>query len=72
MAEELARLKSSLGHLYGSGNHEYISGIDESVRFLKDTPIQLLRDSVVTLPNGGRSSDVTTVPTVPVIPCLPY
>ena len=34
------------------GNHEYISGIDESVRFLKDTPIQLLRDSVVTLPNG--------------------
>ena len=32
--------------------HDYISCIDESVRFLKDTPIQLLRDSVVTLPNG--------------------
>ena len=34
------------------GNHEYISGIDESIRYIKSTPIQLLRDSVVTLPNG--------------------
>lgn len=52
MAEELARLKAPLGIYMVPGNHEYISGIDESVRFLKDTPIQLLRDSVVTLPNG--------------------
>ena len=34
------------------GNHEYISGIDESIRYIKSTKIQLLRDSVVTLPNG--------------------
>ena len=52
MAEELAQLKAPLGIYMVPGNHEYISGIDESVRFLKDTPIQLLRDSVVTLPNG--------------------
>ena len=52
MAEELAQLKAPLGIYMVPGNHEYISGIDESVRFLKDTSIQLLRDSVVTLPNG--------------------
>ena len=34
------------------GNHEYISGIDESIRYIKSTQIQLLSDSVVTLPNG--------------------
>ena len=34
------------------GNHEYISGIDESIRYIKNTQIQLLSDSVVTLPNG--------------------
>lgn len=52
MAEELARLNAPLGIYMVPGNHEYISGIDESVRFLKGTPIQLLRDTVVTLPNG--------------------
>jgi predicted MPP superfamily phosphohydrolase len=34
------------------GNHEYISGIDKSIQFIQNTPIQLLRDSVVTLPCG--------------------
>ena len=52
MQEELSQLKAPQGIYMVPGNHEYISGIDESVRFLKDTPIQLLRDSVVTLPNG--------------------
>lgn len=52
MKEELSELKASSGIYMVPGNHEYISGIDESVRFIKDTPIQLLRDSVVTLTNG--------------------
>ena len=52
MAEELSQLKAPLGIYMVPGNHEYISGIDESVRFIAGTPIQLLRDSVVTLPNG--------------------
>ena len=52
MAEELAELKAPMGIYMVLGNHEYISGIDESIRYIKNTPIQLLRYSVVTLPNG--------------------
>lgn len=52
MMEELSELKAPLGIYMVPGNHEYISGIDHSVRFIQDTPIQLLRDSVVTLPDG--------------------
>ena len=52
MAEELANLKAPMGIYMVLGNHEYISGIDESIRYIKSTQIQLLRDSVVTLPNG--------------------
>lgn len=52
MAEELAELKAPMGIYMVLGNHEYISGVDESIRYIKNTPIQLLRDSVVTLPNG--------------------
>ena len=52
MAEELNLLKAPMGIYMVPGNHEYISGIEKCERFLKDTPIQLLRDSIVTLPNG--------------------
>lgn len=52
MAEELAELKAPGGIYMVPGNHEYISGIDPSIRFIQSTPIQLLRDSVVTLPGG--------------------
>ena len=52
MMEELSELKAPLGIYMVPGNHEYISGIKASARFIQDTPIQLLRDSVVTLPNG--------------------
>ena len=52
MMEELSELKAPLGVYMVPGNHEYISGIKASARFIQDTPIQLLRDSVVTLPNG--------------------
>lgn len=52
MAEELRQLKAPLGIYMVPGNHEYISGMEECERFLKDTPITLLRDTVVTLPNG--------------------
>ncbi len=52
MDEELSELKAPMGIYMVPGNHEYISGIDESVRFIRNTPIQLLMDSVVTLPNG--------------------
>jgi len=52
MMEELSELRAPLGVYMVPGNHEYISGIKASARFIQDTPIQLLRDSVVTLPNS--------------------
>ena len=52
MQAELSLLKARYGVYMALGNHEYISGIDECMRFLEQTPICVLRDTVVTLPNG--------------------
>lgn len=52
MDEELGQLKAPMGIYMVPGNHEYISGFEKSVEFLKNTPIILLRDSVVALPGG--------------------
>lgn len=52
MDEELRRLHAPLGIYMAPGNHEYISDIKEVEAFLKKTPIKMLADSVVTLPNG--------------------
>lgn len=52
MDEELRELRAPMGIYMAPGNHEYISGIEESFRFLERTPIRMLADSVVTLPNG--------------------
>lgn len=51
-AEELSALKAPMGIYMVPGNHEYISGIGACEDFLKDTPVRLLRDSVVILPGG--------------------
>ena len=50
MADELARLSAPHGIFMVPGNHEYISGIEAVEQFVRDTPITLLRDSMVTLP----------------------
>lgn len=52
MAEELNMLNAPLGVYMAPGNHEYISGIEESRRFIETTKIKMLFDSVVVLPNG--------------------
>ena len=52
MEEELNQLKAPMGIYLAPGNHEYISGMEACEQFLKGTPIRLLRDSIVTLPNG--------------------
>ena len=52
MQKELKQLNAPMGIYMAPGNHEYISGIEECKTFLKDTPIRLLHDSIVTLPNG--------------------
>ncbi len=54
MALELNRLHAPMGIYMVPGNHEYISGIRAVRDFLADTPVRLLRDSVVTLPGGIR------------------
>lgn len=50
--EALSSLKAPLGIYMVPGNHEYISGMEAVADYLKGSPITLLRDSVVTLPNG--------------------
>jgi len=52
MAEELNQLHARYGIYMAPGNHEYISGIDDCLQYLKQTSIRVLRDEVVTLPNG--------------------
>lgn len=53
MQEELSQLKAPLGVFMVPGNHDYFGGGIQLVRkFLKQTPITLLQDSLVTLPNG--------------------
>lgn len=52
MQEELQELKAPQGAYMAMGNHEYISGVKECSALLEDTPIGLLRDSIVTLNSG--------------------
>ena len=52
MEEELGKLQAPGGIYMVPGNHEFISGIEKSEEFLKNTPVVLLRDSVVVLPGG--------------------
>ena len=52
MEEELAQIKAPMGIYMCPGNHEHISRLGESIEFLRNTPVQLLIDSVATLPNG--------------------
>ena len=54
MAAELNKLDAPEGIYMVPGNHEYLSGIRESENFIKQTPIQLLRDSTAYLSNGVR------------------
>jgi len=52
MDKELNRLEAPLGIYMSPGNHEYISGLRQCEDFLKKTKINLLIDSIVTLPCG--------------------
>ena len=52
MQEELSMLKATMGIYSVAGNHEYISGINKSAQFLSETPVTLLRDTILTLPDG--------------------
>lgn len=52
MDEELSELKAPLGVFMALGNHEYIGNVDETIDFINTTPIRLLRDEYIELPNG--------------------
>ncbi len=52
MHEELSQLNARFGVYMALGNHEYISGLKDCMAYLSLTSIQVLRDTVVTLPNG--------------------
>lgn len=54
MEQALLQLKAKWGIYMVAGNHEYLSGIADCEQFLRGTPVCLLRDSMVTLPNGIR------------------
>lgn len=48
--KELARIAAPVYMV--PGNHEYISGIDECCKYLSRADINILRDNVITLPEG--------------------
>ena len=64
MDKELNRLHATMGIYMAPGNHEYISGIEACTDLLHKTQVQLLKDSIVTLPCGlqiiGRDDKYNT------------
>lgn len=47
MASAINGLRSKYGTYAALGNHEYIAGIDKSLKFINHTDVRLLRDEVV-------------------------
>ncbi len=52
MEEELKKIHAPMGIYMVPGNHEYISGIEATEKFIRQTPIHFLKDTVVTLEGG--------------------
>jgi predicted MPP superfamily phosphohydrolase len=52
LGETLRKLRARYGVLAVTGNHEYIGGVEEAVRYLRDHGVTMLRDSAVQLDNG--------------------
>ncbi|GHV59412.1 metallophosphatase [Bacteroidia bacterium] len=52
MQEELNRLQAPLGVYMCLGNHEYMSGITSSLKFLQKTQIRLLVDETIPIDNS--------------------
>lgn len=52
LGESLLQLKAPLGVYASTGNHEYIGGVDRSVKYLEDHGLIVLRDSIVYIDNA--------------------
>jgi len=48
----LEQLKAPLGKFTVTGNHEFIGGVDNAVKYLDEHGIVVLRDTSIQLPNG--------------------
>lgn len=47
LGDALMRIKSKYGIFAVTGNHEYIGGVDQAVKYLSDHNVQMLRDSCI-------------------------
>lgn len=52
LGKHIQEIKTPLGVFAITGNHEYIGGIAQSLKYLKSINLTMMLDSVVTLPNG--------------------
>ena len=50
MGALLTKLNAPLGVFGVTGNHEYIGGVEEAVKYLEDHNITMLRDKAITIP----------------------
>jgi hypothetical protein len=52
LGKHIQEIQTTLGVYAITGNHEYIGGINKTLPYLKSININVLIDSIVTLPNG--------------------
>ena len=52
LGRHLQEIKSGMGVYAIAGNHEYIGGIQRTIPYLESININILRDKILTLPNG--------------------
>jgi len=52
VGEELVKLKSKYGIYTVTGNHEYIGGVEEAVKYLSEHGVNVLRDTFIKIDNS--------------------
>jgi hypothetical protein len=52
LGRHIQEIEAPMGVYAVTGNHEYIGGIEKSLEYLKSINIRVLKDEVITLPNG--------------------
>jgi len=52
LGQHLQEITPPMGMYAITGNHEYIGGIDATLQYLTSINITVLRDTIITLPNG--------------------
>lgn len=52
LGKHIQEIKTPMGVYAVTGNHEYIGGIEQSLAYLKTINVNVLIDTIITLPNG--------------------